>query len=188
MTVFVWTKIGPEAGEKLDNILARKEIERAAGDGVFWWGIGSSLGSRVRSEARSNGGTLPILFTFMRARPKAIDMAPDEIWRWTTWEDEAGRLRDIPSHVLITSRGHPKKRGHYALVCRSDSRLDVDGAGKRFDPSACYTLSGKRPGASQVTALVDGPCGESPSGPYEICFIATLIDPWAVRLARPLPA
>lgn len=188
MTTFIWTKIGPEAGETLGHILTRKEAERRTCNGVFWWGIGNSLGQSVRVAARANGGVLPVIFTPMRARPKQVDVAPAETWRWSAWEDEHGNLRNIPPHVLITSRGHSKKRRHYALVCRSETPLAVGDGSKRFDHKVCHTLSGKVPGASQVTALVQGSLYGQSSGLYEICFSATLVEPWLVTLARPVQA
>jgi hypothetical protein len=33
---FCWTRFGPEAGESFSDILARKNAEREAGDGVFY--------------------------------------------------------------------------------------------------------------------------------------------------------
>ena len=39
---FVWTKIQAEAGQSIKRILNRKELERQASDGTFWWGIGES--------------------------------------------------------------------------------------------------------------------------------------------------
>ena len=35
---FVWTKIQAEAGQSIKRILNRKELERQASDGTFWWG------------------------------------------------------------------------------------------------------------------------------------------------------
>jgi hypothetical protein len=57
MTAFVWTKMGVESGETLPQIIQRKEAERIAGDGNFWWGIGTSLGAAVRDD-----GSLAVLF------------------------------------------------------------------------------------------------------------------------------
>lgn len=37
--VFCWSKMGPESGETLDQILRRKEIERVANGGFFAWGL-----------------------------------------------------------------------------------------------------------------------------------------------------
>jgi hypothetical protein len=53
MTVFVWTKMGVESGEKLEQIVRRKEAERVKGNGQFWWGVGNSLGPAVRDAARA---------------------------------------------------------------------------------------------------------------------------------------
>jgi hypothetical protein len=49
---FVWTKMGAESGEGLAQIVRRKEGERVAGRGIFWWGIGTSLGPAVPDRAR----------------------------------------------------------------------------------------------------------------------------------------
>lgn len=42
MTAFVWTKMGVESGGVLTQIILRKEAERIAGDGNFWWGISNN--------------------------------------------------------------------------------------------------------------------------------------------------
>jgi hypothetical protein len=59
--------------------------------------------------------------------------------------------------------------------------------GERFEPTQCRTLSGKAPGASQVTALLRGEPHTHAIGPYEICFRAVLVEPWAVKMVRPQP-
>jgi hypothetical protein len=96
MKPFVWTKMGVESGEALERIIERKESERLAGGGEFWWGIGSSLGSAVRDAARANDNTLPILFSKMLGRAKPADRSPEMIWKWTAWVDERGRIHNIP--------------------------------------------------------------------------------------------
>jgi hypothetical protein len=186
MSAFVWTKMGVESGEGLAQIVRRKEAERIAGRGIFWWGIGNSLGTAVRDSARRQGGKLPVLFSTMLGRAKSIDAAPESVWRWTAWEDQSGRVHDIPSHVTVISRGAEAKERHYALVCYSDQPISVRTNGQRFNPNMCRTLSGKVPGASQVTALLKGVAEGHPQGPYEIGFKATLIEPWAVKLVRPI--
>jgi hypothetical protein len=110
-TAFVWTKMGVESGEALTQIVLRKEAERIAGDGNFWWGIGTSLGAAVRDDARANGGSLPVLFSEMLARPKAIDQSPEMVRRWNGWEDENGRAHDVPSYAKVISRGDASKGG-----------------------------------------------------------------------------
>ena len=77
MSVFVWTKIGTEAGERVIGIVGRKENERAAGGDVFWWGIGTSLSPAVRDEAQRSGGTIPVLFCEMLGIPQKHDVFSD---------------------------------------------------------------------------------------------------------------
>jgi hypothetical protein len=121
----------------------------------------------------------------MLGKPKAADNAPEEIWRWTNWEDEAGRIHAIPPCAKVISRGGAEKERHYALVCHSDAPLSLARSGPRFDPSQCLTLSGKVPGASQVTALLRGKPETHTRGTYEVCFRALLVQPWAVKLVHP---
>jgi hypothetical protein len=184
MNVFVWTKMGVESGEVLEQIVRRKEAERIEGHCQFWWGIGNSLGPAVRDAARSQGDRLPVLFSMMLGRPRAADAAPETVWQWTSWEDEAGRIHAVPPHAKVISRGAKAKDRHYALVCHSDAPLALVHGGARFDPARCRTLSGKVPGASQVTALLRGNPDTHESGPYEICFRAVLVEPWAVKLVH----
>ena len=175
------------SGERLEDIVRRKEAERVKGHGQFWWGIGNSLGQAVRDAARAQGGRLPVLFSKMLGKPKAADSAPEMIWRWTAWEDEDGGIHDIPPHAKVISRGTEVKERHYALVCDSNTPLALARNGERFEPTQCRTLSGKAPGASQVTALLRGEPHTHAIGPYEICFRAVLVEPWAVKLVRPHP-
>ena len=51
---FVWSEIGLDAGETPEHIIVRKEAERVAGAGEFWWGLGASLGVSVEVMARRN--------------------------------------------------------------------------------------------------------------------------------------
>src|SRR5438477_6594461 len=186
MGTFVWTKMGVEAGERLEAIIARKEAERQAGKGEFWWGIGSSLGPAVHERAKQSGGTLPVVFSAMRARPKSGDAAPAQVWRWTAYEGGDGRVHNIPSYAKVTSKGADAKDRHYALVCQSDMPLALRTEGRRFDAKSCRTLAGKLPGPSQVTALLEGDPRGHQRGDYEICFRATLVEPWAVKLLDPV--
>jgi hypothetical protein len=185
MPSFVWTKMGVESGEALAKIVQRKDNERSSGRGVFWWGIGNSLGPKVREHARAAGGTLPVLFSKMLAPAKIADTSPEKVFRWTRWEDEAGRIHEIPAHVNVISKGSDLKAKHYALVCHSDVPLAlVDN--ERFDPTLCRTPNGRPPGPSQVTALLTGHLTEYKTGSYKISFRATLVAPWAPKLLSPI--
>jgi hypothetical protein len=56
-----------------------------------------------------------------------------------------------------------------------------------FDPNRCTTINGKRPGAIQTTALLQGnPYEYHPDGKYHFGFRATLIRPWVVKLLTPV--
>jgi hypothetical protein len=110
---FVLTKPGTEAGESLAGIVARKEAERVAGKNIFWWGIGSSLGSAVCKAAQDAGGKLQVLFVLNNrpSRPKEHDVSPARVFRWTKWQDWNGSVSDVPAYAHVTSRGHELKRG-----------------------------------------------------------------------------
>ena len=185
MAFFVWTKMQSEGGQSLSAILALKEAERLAGGGIFWWGVGNSLGTAVKEAAKSARGTLPILFSMMRATPQRKDVNPGQVHLWTTWADATGAVHNVPAHVLEWSRGADNKKTHYALVCRAPTPLVIGDHGP-FDPSRCRTHLGNPPGASQVTALLQGDLGEDHSpGTYHFGFRATLIEPWTVQLVNP---
>jgi hypothetical protein len=182
---FVLTKPGIEAGESLADTVARKEAERVAGKGIFWWGIGSSLGPTVCKAAQNAGGKLPLVFVLNNrpSRPKKHDVSPAQVFRWTKWQDWNGSVRDIPAFAHVTSRGHELKSAHYALVCYSEKPITFDVKGPAFDPSLCRTALGKQPGSSQVTALVWGDLNaDHKVGQHRIAFRATLISPWQAKL------
>jgi hypothetical protein len=184
MSFFVWTKMQTESGTTLLAILALKEVERLAGNGVFWWGVGNSLGDSLRKAAQGAGGTLPVLFSVMLSQPQISDTHPEAINLWTKWEDPEGNVRDLPEHVMEWSRAS-ERDFHYALVCHSHVPLAI-GAHGAFDPKRCRTVGGKVPGGHQVTALLDGDFYEDHSpGVYHFGFRATLVAPWQVKLTAP---
>ena len=185
MGTFVWTKMGAEGGQSLPRIIALKEAERQAGSGVFWWGIGNSLGVAVHEAAAKSGGTLPVIFSTMLTRHKRADSHPNYVCVWEHWQDQQGIVRPLPPHVLEWSRGNEAKKVHYALVCRSTEPLSIADLGQ-FDPSKCKTVKGKSPGGSQVTALLEEDASMDHSrGEYHRCFKADLVEPWVVKLVRP---
>jgi hypothetical protein len=184
MAFFVWSKMQTESGATLPAILALKENERLAGNGQFWWGVGNSLGPRLRKVVQEAGGTLPVLFSLMLSRPQKADTHPEGIHLWTKWEDAEGRRHDLPPNVLQWSRAGDKDY-HYALVCHSQAPLAITAHGA-FDPTRCVTPTGKRPGAQQTTALLQGdPYDDHGPGVYHFGFRATLIEPWQVKLVEP---
>jgi len=183
MQTFVWTKMQTAAGEALPKIVARKEAERAAGNGEFWWGIGNSLGMALFDAAKV-GNDLPVLFSTMLSLPNRDDTAPAEVYLWTSYRDIAGADRDLPAHVIVTSRSGSDRLRYYALVCGSTVPIALGDYGP-FDRRRCCTLSGKIPATTQVTALLRGdPDAGHDGGAYRVAFRARLVEPWSVKLTR----
>ncbi len=139
MVSFVWSEIGFDAGETPEHVIVRKEAERIAGAGEFWWVVGSPLGITVEAKAEQNGGTLPVLFSKSRSTEQRESR---QVRIWDTWRSllhpqKHGR---IPDHVIVTS-GHDlgKKLARYALICRSDAKLSLRAVGF-CDLAQCRSL------------------------------------------------
>ena len=184
---FCWTRFGTEAGETIDAILARKEAERQANGGVFYWGIGNSIAPAVAELLRWVDEP-QVLFSPIRTRARPVDEAPGCVVRWLSATGLTGELFDLPGAICVTSRRDPARPGgnHYALVCSPEDPLEIADVGKlRF--GALRNLRGGTPlGASQVTAVVqreDAGAGSE----YTVALRATLIAPYFVRLRQPIP-
>lgn len=178
--LFCWSKMGVEAGQSLEAILRRKELERQAGNGSFAWGIGTSIPA-LHQAAETSGEPLPVLFSPMSAKPKAIDEHPESIVVWLGYLS-GGCPTPLPGHMLLTSRGRSK---HYVLFCRSDrSILESTTMELPVDRIRNHP-SGARLGASQVTSLVSyGEHLPALGGrSYPIAFSAILDGPLHAQLA-----
>lgn len=188
-SIFCWTKMGTEAGQSLDLILRRKELERRSGQGLFAWGIGNSLGVAAilaRQEARSN--EVEVLFTPMRSAAKHADVSPTQVLLWLSYHNEDGVETRLPSHMVITSRGSGR-RSHYALLCEGRSDITIPGNLGVIDSNRAKNFASLNPlGASQVTAVVryQTACNELPEKHYPVTFRAKLHGAGFVRLASPV--
>lgn len=187
--------MGAEAGQPLDAILRRKELERLAGNGTFAWGIGSSLGESANIARQSTQeGKVDILFSPMKSAPKAIDTKPTQQLLWLAYHHPTNGLVDLPAHMLITSRGNdangPAKRSHYALFCERHDEIHEEGEQGIVDADRARNLVSMNPlGASQVTSMVryiDGAPAQHPSKPYNILFRAQMHQEGFVRLGVPV--
>lgn len=185
--------MGSEAGQSLDAIIRRKELERVSGRGLFAWGIGNSVGPAVRYARSAIGcGELEALFTPMKSPPKPSDVSPESIAMWLGYYSEHGTVDRLPDHMLVTSRGHQgsggEKQSHYALICRSDESLSEQESGHAsVDPDAVRNLVSSNPvGSSQVTAIVRRVASLSAQGSYPVLFRAKLAGQCFVRLAAPI--
>lgn len=189
-STFCWTKMGTEAGEDLGTIVRRKEWERQLGGGVFFWGIGQSLGTNAL-KATEQLGTLDVLFSPMLSRAKSIDRNPNKIVVWSSWIDSSGEINPLPKHVLVTSRATlpsgRAKLNHYALVCRSSVALFREQTFNVHYASLRNLVSDKPLGHSQVTAVVkvDNQAKSNTGRTYPVAFSAKLDSPYFVQLRHP---
>ncbi|MFB9128615.1 hypothetical protein E2553_24630 [Paraburkholderia dipogonis] len=187
---FCWTKMGAESGEQLQLIIRRKEWERSLGNGLFFWGIGQSLGGNADLAMRG-GEALKVLFSPMISKAKAIDSTPDETVVWTAYVDTYGEEHPLPEHALVTSRATlpsgRRKESHYALVCRSPISLATTGQLSVDPNSICNFATNKPLGASQVTAIVrNNRDRQATAGKvYPVSFSAELVQPCFIRLSSP---
>ena len=188
---FCWTRFGTESGEAIEDIVARKEQERLANGGVFLWGIGNSVGPAVRELVRSTSNPC-VVFSPMRSKPKAIDVAPPSLLTWTGATTLDGDDWAIPAGSRVISRGSSEgqreKTAHYALVCRSPSPLALcAGIADIAYEALVNFLSGTKLGHSQVTAVVRrGQALVASPTIYPAAFMAELVYPFFVRLHNPL--
>jgi len=186
-SVFCWTKMGAEAGQGLDAILHRKELERAAGNGSFAWGIGNSLGNSTSfARQQSPTGEVDVLFTPMKSAPKAVDVSPSQLLLWLYYESSSGAIKTLPEHMLVTSRWQEGKRSHYALLCHSTEEISERDLGG-FHSACVRNLVSMNPvGASQVTSMVRYQTVNVDERPYRVSFRAKLYGEGFVKLVEPI--
>jgi len=183
-----WSKMQAESGQELSAIIERKERERVAGGGLFFWGVGNAPSRAIRSLARLDS-PVPVVFSTMKSKPKRIDAHPADVLVWRKYFDLHDVERELPPHVLITSRAHSgvkAKTRHFALMCFSHQPLAMR-RGIPFDPAAYRNAGamGAALGASQVTALIKKirPFSRSPA--YEVNLQAELTGSYWVKLSDP---
>jgi hypothetical protein len=188
---FCWTRFGTEAGETIENILARKEQERLENNGIFLWGIGNALGPSIR-ELLLLTPRPQVVFSPIKSPPKTSDVEPQNVAVWTKGRTLDGTYYNLPQGSLVTSRYEPNesRNGHYALVCFSASPLSIDDLQLREKINArglCNLMSGRPIGASQVTAVVRRMENDPDSVvEYSLAIRAELVAPYFIKLINPL--
>lgn len=184
--VICWTRMQAEAGQSLEAIVTRKDLEREAGEGLFCWGIGNAPPRSLHEMVRS-GPDIDVVFSMMKSRPKSSDVAPSAVIVWRSYFDIDGEERALPPNVLVTSGPKTGARAHYALMCHAEQPLKLADMGA-FDPTAYLNVSeSARPvGASQVTALLRRVAGEQENAGYRINLRASLVKSSWVKLGKPL--
>lgn len=186
---FCWTKYGVEAGEAPEKIWARKQRERDANNGVFLWGLGSSI--RPSLLALLEEDLSPhVLFTPMISSPDESDVSPTNVLLWTSAKGIYGEEYQLPPATIVTSRESTRagRARHYALVCSAADTFDAREGGESFSADDVRNYrSGSRVGASQVTAVVRRATGPlSSDGAYQVHLSAKLVYPYFVELAKPV--
>jgi hypothetical protein len=180
--------MGTEAGESLESILDRKEQERQATGGVFLWGIGNSVGAAL--EALVELSPEPeVLFSCTKTEARPVDATPDRRVVWTGAVTTSGLRYHPPKGTrvmggVIDARRLPPR---YALVCLSDVPLHASDHGSLRMAELRNLLTGRRVGASQVTAVVERlEGGDAYGGDYVVRLRARLVAPYFVRLVEPV--
>lgn len=187
--IVCWSRMQAESGQSISDIVARKELERRAGEGFFCWGVGNPPARSTATFAK--GGTdIDVVFSLMRSPPKAIDVAPKSILVWRSYLDFDGQEKVLPENVLLTSRAQSQvrdKHHHYALMCFSTESLSLADYGA-FDHTVYRNASESAGsiGASQVTALMRRVAPEQAESLYRINLRAKLTRGYWVKLADPL--
>jgi hypothetical protein len=183
---FCWTRFGTEAGEAITEILRRKEAERLANDGTFFWGIGNSVAPGIAELVRKRNQP-ELLFSPIKGRPRATDVGPEAVVRWRSAETVHGEIFRIPEAIRITSRMAAGKRSHYALVGSSEQPLEFANHGQLPFGALENLLSGRSVGPSQVTAVVRLLREVLAEGAmYAVALRVRLVYPYFVRLLDPV--
>ena len=171
LDAFVWSKMGTEAGEPLEDIMHRKEIERQANDGKFVWGIGNSPGNSIVNFMQDTKKPVAI---FTETRPNSKTRSIDEEESERVWRDKL-----LPRYSFVTS--HPERKEHYALLCECDEDLRTQCHGKLHTGEFVHyvTCNPKLPPNS--TNMMKKGEGRS-CKPYPIRFVASLYGEGWVKL------
>ena len=188
---FVWTRFGTEAGQSIEDIIARKERERQQNSGVFLWGIGNNIGTSLPSLLRSQ--SIPVVaFSPIKSKPRTVDVEPGQVAIWCRATTTNGEHYNLPAGSMVTSRYVPGRNKHFALVCRSDRPLLIESGYEALDINSLVNAkSGTKVGFSQVTAVVKKL--EEPSSverEYSVAMCCQLEHPFVITLQEPeiLPA
>jgi hypothetical protein len=186
---FCWTRFGTEAAQSVPQILARKEEERVAARGLFFWGIGNALGRSIAQLLRVCERPR-VLFSSIKSRPRMQDVEPPLVVAWTTAIALDGSPYQMPDQALVVSRYDPlaPRTAHYALACHSLSPLDSPLSAKPIALDALRNLLTGRPvGTSQVTAVVERVAHTAlDSLTYQVAMEAELVPPYFVELRNPI--
>ena len=188
---FCWTRFGSEAGQSIEQIFARKEQERIANGGVFFWGIGNAIGPSMLALVQRTSSP-EVLFSPIRSAARRQDAMPSRVVAWTEGRTLGGEEYKLPQQSLITSRldvERPRSK-HYALVCYSECPLAIGISGEQIHFGKVRNLLTSRlVGASQVTSVVCLSVGSSRTNAltYDVALRSRLAPPYFIELRAPVP-
>jgi hypothetical protein len=184
---FCWTRFGTEAAQSIQQILVRKEQERQANHGLFLWGIGNAVGPSILELVR-RASVPEVIFSPIKSAPREEDVAPPAVVAWTAGSTICGDRYVLPKTALVTSRFVPSgpRRSHYALVCYSEQPLRMASSDRRIAFGSLRNLvSGRKIGASQVTAIVERTQDTAQAtSQYDVSMRARLVPPFFVKLTE----
>ena len=193
---FCWQRIGPYSEQTTNLVVYRKNLERLAGGGVYWWGHG------IRGICESIDPHLIIALKRSKYPPRVLfspmkKEEPDQIARgrriFFEAETKDGTRYELPPHVIMT-RNLDEKPPYFALVCSSSEPLNPVPVGiieniyvrdyrslrKTGKPSERNLK-----GAGQRTTMVIEGSGSKrrlADDGYPVLFQADLIKPYCVEL------
>ena len=185
-TEFCWTKFGAEAGDAPAAIRHRKEEERKAGGGLFYWGIGNSVAPSLRALVQRDRHPA-VVFTPMLSRPSPADVSPARVVSWRQGFGLDGRAHRLENGAVTSKggvRGLPAR--HFALVCFSEQPVDEDCDPLTFTSGSVENLqTGTAVGSSQVTSVVRRRAEYASRGRlYSVAFRARLVEPYFLTLVH----
>lgn len=186
---FCWTRFGIESGETIEEILIRKERERALNKGLFLWGIGNAIGPGLRELLKFDKAPA-LIFSPIRSKARIADIVPSGVVHWKSALTMSGDRYELPEASTVTSRSKSgtKRARHYALVCSSDEELKLDPLGEVFAVTSLRNIASNKPiGASQVTAVVRRFESARPlrGTSYQAMMRVRLAFPYFIELADP---
>ena len=189
---FVWSKVGPQAGLGIVEILRWRDLPRRIGRGRFYWGIGRPLGQEKLRRLSAGNEEPVVLFSKQPSPGKPEDISPDGVVIWTHFLDQRDKEQPLPLWAAVTSKatspnGKPKTR-HYALRCFRTEPLEFQ-ENVPFDIGHYMNLGGNYIDKRQRTAVIERrPRAEQKNiRRYSEGFLARLHDPPIITLTKPKP-
>jgi hypothetical protein len=177
--IFLWSRIGPEGGFDLSQILYWKEMQRRLCGDTFWWGIGTPPAA-TKIEAVLKQRHPKVLFSVQKTQ-KHRERRSRILW--TRYINENGIEKPLGKYVLITSESIPS-RAQFAIHASSSNPIGlINGIG--FDAGLYRHINGKSNLGQTVTAVLEKNSDGAKTGPlYDQGFSAELID--VRKLAGPV--